>query len=106
MQFSSVIVALLASTVAADLHTRLTCLNYSQSVLGAGASQAGTNDAATIAACNAYKRRNTGNKQWDTCPDCTVIQNNQIKACQSNGKHLGGDEFLFYCKQNGANSAA
>ncbi|KAG4422437.1 hypothetical protein IFR04_004461 [Cadophora malorum] len=106
MQFASVIVGLLASTVAADLHTRLICLNYSQSVLGPGTSTAATNDPATIAACNAYRRRNTGTKQWDTCPDCTVVQNNEIKACESLGKHLGGDEFNYYCKQNGANASA
>lgn len=43
---------------------------------------------------------------WDTCPDCTVIQHNEIKACQSLAGHLGGDEFNYYCKQNGANASA
>jgi hypothetical protein len=79
-------------SAAADLHTRLICLNYGSSVLGPGTSTAATNDPATIAACNAYRRRNTGTKQWDTCPDCTVIQVNEIKECESKGKHLGGDE--------------
>ncbi|TVY75926.1 hypothetical protein LSUE1_G005627, partial [Lachnellula suecica] len=81
------------------------CLNYAQSPLGAGTSTASTNDAATIAACNAYKKRNTGSKAWDTCPDCTVIQHNEIKACESKAKHLGGDEFDYYCKQNGASDS-
>ncbi|CAG8958305.1 hypothetical protein HYFRA_00000660 [Hymenoscyphus fraxineus] len=121
MQFSTILIALMAAApfIAAsptpeepvvkglesrDLHTRLICYTYRKSIK-LGESTANTEDAATIAACNAYRRRNTGNKKWDKCPDCTVIQLNEIKACQSKNGHLGGDEFNYYCKKNGANTS-
>jgi hypothetical protein len=28
---------------------------------------------ATKAACDAYKKRNTGDNQWDQCPDCHMV---------------------------------
>lgn len=31
------------------------------------------NAAATRAACARYKARNTGNQQWDKCPDCVAV---------------------------------
>jgi len=27
----------------------------------------------TKCACDLYKQRNTGNNQWDQCPDCTFV---------------------------------
>ncbi|GJC79118.1 hypothetical protein Ct61P_03313 [Colletotrichum tofieldiae] len=48
---------------------------------------------ATKCACNYYKNRNTGNKQWDQCPDCTF----DGLQCNSAGKHIGGDELYYYC---------
>ncbi|TQN68379.1 hypothetical protein CSHISOI_07115 [Colletotrichum shisoi] len=54
---------------------------------------------ATKCACNYYKNRNTGNKQWDKCPDC----NYDGLQCVSNGWHIGGDEMNYYCsKKRGA----
>lgn len=28
---------------------------------------------ATKCACEAYRNRNTGDNQWDQCPDCTFV---------------------------------
>lgn len=61
------------------------------------------NKAATEKACNAYKNRNTGNNQWDHCPDCTLLNDqNLLYYCESKGMHIGGDELHYYCTQNGA----
>jgi hypothetical protein len=38
------------------------------------------NSAATIAACNSYKLRNTGSEQWDTCPDCVMVRLPPLKS--------------------------
>ncbi|KAF6817777.1 hypothetical protein CSOJ01_02214, partial [Colletotrichum sojae] len=71
----------------------------------------GDNEAATRKACAAYKNRNTGNKQWDKCPDCTVGWRHTEDptycaiACNSAGSHIGGDEWLYYCKQSGADGS-
>ncbi|KAG8162658.1 hypothetical protein KVR01_007136 [Diaporthe batatas] len=51
--------------------------------------------AATKCACTMYKARNTGNEQWDKCPDCTF----DGLQCISNGWHIGGDEFDYYCEE-------
>ncbi|KPM36376.1 hypothetical protein AK830_g10198 [Neonectria ditissima] len=57
---------------------------------------------ATKCACNYYRNRNTGNKQWDKCPDCTF----DGTACNSAGWHIGGDEMNYYCtKKCGAQGA-
>ncbi|CAK1363552.1 unnamed protein product [Cercospora beticola] len=48
---------------------------------------------ATECACGYYRRRNTGNKQWDQCPDCTF----DGLECKSEGWHIGGDEMNHYC---------
>ncbi|KAH7125772.1 hypothetical protein B0J11DRAFT_568497 [Dendryphion nanum] len=50
---------------------------------------------ATKCACDAYRRRNTGNKQWDQCPDCTF----DGLQCVSKGWHIGGDEITYYCEK-------
>ncbi|KAH7066674.1 hypothetical protein BKA63DRAFT_424947, partial [Paraphoma chrysanthemicola] len=68
------------------------------------------NKAATEKACAAYRNRNTGSKQWDTCPDCvmrypTENPNKCVWACASAGYHLGGDEFEYYCKQAGGDGS-
>ncbi|KAF6802086.1 hypothetical protein CMUS01_15457, partial [Colletotrichum musicola] len=83
---------------------------------------------ATKKACAAYRKRNTGSKQWDTCPDCTVVRSSTLTlialssvsstgvrhttdpnycaiACNSNAEHIGGDEWLYYCKQAGADGS-
>ncbi|WQF85239.1 hypothetical protein CDEST_10253 [Colletotrichum destructivum] len=48
---------------------------------------------ATRCACDYYRRRNTGNKQWDQCPDCKM----EGDVCVSAGWHIGGDELNHYC---------
>ena len=58
--------ALLAPLASASLHNSGLCVDY----IG---DQAVYNDAATKAACTAYKNRNTGGEQWDTCPDCAMV---------------------------------
>lgn len=58
--------ALVAPFVAADLHSDAVCVDYKGGV-------AVYNEAATTAACGNYKVRNTGNKQWDQCPDCEMV---------------------------------
>lgn len=57
---------LLAPFVAADLHSDAICYDNK-----GGASV--YNEAATKAACGNYKVRNTGDKQWDQCPDCEMV---------------------------------
>ncbi|KAK9242054.1 hypothetical protein V1506DRAFT_524900 [Lipomyces tetrasporus] len=39
-------------------------------------------------ACDYYRQRGTGDKQWDSCPDCTF----DGTYCNSAGWHIGGDE--------------
>ncbi|KAJ5361249.1 hypothetical protein N7541_002093 [Penicillium brevicompactum] len=57
---------------------------------------------ATKCACDLYNRRNTGDQQWDKCPDCTFDGN----FCNSAGWHIGGDEMTYYCeKKCGAQGA-
>jgi hypothetical protein len=58
--------SLFASIATADLHYSGLCVDY----VG---DQPVYNDAATQAACTAYKNRNTGGEQWDTCPDCAMV---------------------------------
>jgi hypothetical protein len=58
--------ALIAPFVAADLHSDAVCVDWKGGV-------AVYNDAATKAACGNYKVRNTGDKQWDQCPDCEMV---------------------------------
>ncbi|CCD44420.1 hypothetical protein ACHAPC_002499 [Botrytis cinerea] len=84
----------LASFTLADLHTNGICVDYKG---GANVYNAD----ATAATCTNYKNRNTGSKQWDQCPDCTMITTG-IPHCQSADWHIGGDELSYYCKQNGA----
>ncbi|KAJ5175150.1 uncharacterized protein N7482_001027 [Penicillium canariense] len=50
---------------------------------------------ATQCACDYYKQRNTGNNQWDHCPDCTF----DGTYCRSAGWHIGGNEMNYYCEQ-------
>ncbi|KAF2126040.1 hypothetical protein P153DRAFT_346859 [Dothidotthia symphoricarpi CBS 119687] len=89
----------LAPFVAADLHHDIICATK---VGGATVYHAD----ATNKACAAYRARNTGSQQWDTCPDCTVVLVGNLNICHSEGKHIGGDEMQYYCKQNGAMSVA
>ncbi|KAL0571432.1 hypothetical protein V5O48_010522 [Marasmius crinis-equi] len=102
MKFSVILATLaFASSALADLHYVASCVNKDP-VLVDEQYLSYQNDVATQRACNAYKNRNTGNKQWDKCPDCSYIKNNMLWQCKSNEKHIGGDEFEYYCKQAGA----
>ncbi|KAM5381193.1 hypothetical protein ACJZ2D_003109 [Fusarium nematophilum] len=51
--------------------------------------------AATECACNRYKNRQTGLQWWDTCPDCRMDGD----YCRSNDRHIGGDEWDYYCTE-------
>lgn len=62
-----VVAALLAPFTCADLHSDALCVDK----IG---GQIVYNEAATIAACKLYRNRNTGGKQWDTCPDCAMVR--------------------------------
>ncbi|KAF6803341.1 hypothetical protein CMUS01_15116 [Colletotrichum musicola] len=86
-------------SVVADVHKYAFCTSRIQPINN------NNNEAATRKACAAYKKRNTGNKQWDKCPDCTVDPTYCAIACNSAGSHIGGDEWLYYCEQNGADGA-
>ncbi|KAF4978921.1 hypothetical protein FZEAL_4807 [Fusarium zealandicum] len=48
---------------------------------------------ATKCACEAYKRRNQGDEQWNTCPDCSF----DGTYCNSVDWHIGGKEMNYYC---------
>ncbi|KAF6808461.1 hypothetical protein CSOJ01_07504 [Colletotrichum sojae] len=52
---------------------------------------------ATKCACEMYKNRNTGDNQWDKCPDCTFFKDGL--GCNSEAWHIGGDEFTYYCEK-------
>ncbi|BCS23591.1 uncharacterized protein APUU_40035A [Aspergillus puulaauensis] len=98
MKFTShsLIFAALAAGVVADLHTQGVCIDTP----GEGVVY---NRDATEKACEAYKNRNTGSEQWDTCPDCTVLnEKDLLYYCESKDGHIGGDELNYYCTQNGA----
>ncbi|KAI1880186.1 hypothetical protein JX265_001807 [Neoarthrinium moseri] len=94
MQFRSAsfqtlaIVLLAVPSVFADMHYAATCI---------GVRQGGTYEIlanATECACTAYLNRNTGDKQYDTCPDCTF----DGMQCNSADWHIGGDEWNYYCE--------
>ncbi|KEQ94875.1 hypothetical protein AUEXF2481DRAFT_80510 [Aureobasidium subglaciale EXF-2481] len=50
---------------------------------------------ASKCACDHYKVRNTGDKQWDKCEDCTF----DGLQCNSAAWHIGGDEMNYYCTE-------
>lgn len=100
-----------ATGVFADLHSSAVCVdNRSESPSGGTAwsvSYSWVKDYeilpdATKCACDYYKNRNTGDNQWDQCPDCTF----DGLGCNSAAWHIGGDEFTYYCeKKCGAQGA-
>ncbi|CCF31957.1 hypothetical protein CH063_04436, partial [Colletotrichum higginsianum] len=69
----------------ADLHTHALCV-----------ARGGDDFEATECACELYKTRNTGNKPWDSCPDCFY---NPVRVCHSGNRRIGGDEFEHYCSK-------
>ncbi|KAG5745833.1 hypothetical protein H9Q69_012282 [Fusarium xylarioides] len=112
MQFLSVTSLLaLANLASAKLHSQAVCVtNRHYDPIGGTPWSPSYNwkvnyeilPDATNCACAYYRNRNTGNKQWDKCPDCKF----DGFACGSNGWHIGGDEFTYYCeKKCGAQGA-
>ncbi|OLN81877.1 hypothetical protein CCHL11_06999 [Colletotrichum chlorophyti] len=99
-----ILVALAATGVLGDLHEFAVCVQNRQeapiggtpfSVSYSWGKTYNIDQTATKCACDYYKQRNTGNKQWDKCPDCKYDAT-QL-ACHSPGKHIGGDEMDYYC---------
>ncbi|KAH9866545.1 hypothetical protein J1614_008235 [Plenodomus biglobosus] len=86
--------AFLTPFVAADLHHSAVCVNR------IGGQDVYHKDG-TTAACEAYRKRNTGNKQHDQCPDCEMKNIGNLDVCHSPEWHIGGDEMNHYCKQAG-----
>ncbi|GJC85529.1 hypothetical protein ColTof4_03918 [Colletotrichum tofieldiae] len=112
MQILSMITfAVLAAGVTADLHHQAVCVkNRVESPVGGtpwSVSYTWSNNYeiladATKCACDYYKNRNTGSKQWDQCPDCEF----DGMTCNSKDWHIGGDEMNYYCtKKCGAEGA-
>ncbi|CAG7977809.1 unnamed protein product [Penicillium salamii] len=105
MLFSAVsFVLLLAGGAVADLHNVAVCVTgrkYSEvggtpfSVSYTWSKDYEILPDATKCACDLYKQRNTGDKQWDQCPDCTFDGN----YCNSAAWHIGGDEMTYYCEK-------
>ncbi|KAH6887421.1 hypothetical protein B0T10DRAFT_607386 [Thelonectria olida] len=105
------LLALAAEGANAKLHNAAVCVSdRRESPIGGTAWSVSYNwaksyeilPAATKCACDYYRRRNTGNKQWDKCPDCTF----DGTVCNSAAWHIGGDEFTYYCsKKCGAQGA-
>ncbi|PSN60263.1 hypothetical protein BS50DRAFT_681761 [Corynespora cassiicola Philippines] len=89
---------LLAPLVAADLHNVGICVDHKGKTTV-------YNSNATQAACRDYLARNTGSKQWDQCPDCTMKNIGELDVCSSEAWHIGGDELNHYCKKNGAGAS-
>ncbi|CAG9996392.1 unnamed protein product, partial [Clonostachys byssicola] len=56
-----------SESVQADLHKSAAC------VTGRDGSSFELLPNATKCACEFYFQRNTGDKQWDQCPDCTFV---------------------------------
>uniref|UniRef100_A0A8H7KDU2 Uncharacterized protein n=1 Tax=Bionectria ochroleuca TaxID=29856 RepID=A0A8H7KDU2_BIOOC len=77
-----VLILAIASSVHADLHKSAAC------VTGRDGSSFELLPNATQCACDFYLKRNTGDKQWDQCPDCTF----DGTLCNSADSHIGGDE--------------
>ncbi|KAF2190387.1 hypothetical protein K469DRAFT_697661 [Zopfia rhizophila CBS 207.26] len=92
------VIASLASSVLGDLHNAGICVNK------VGGQSVYAKDA-TLQACSSYLNRNTGSKQWDTCPDCQTVDKQGMTYCASNDWHIGGDELNYYCKQAGASDS-
>ncbi|CAG8971453.1 hypothetical protein HYALB_00002036 [Hymenoscyphus albidus] len=62
----------------------------------------------TQSACEEYLKRKTGSEKHDSCPDFTFVpapSEDKIPYCESKNWHLGGNEFLAYCKQFGGDEA-
>ncbi|CRK06995.1 hypothetical protein BN1723_006580 [Verticillium longisporum] len=95
---------MLAGGALADLHKVAVCVtNRKSAPIGGTGWSASYNWAknyeilpeATRCACNLYRQRKTGNKQWDKCRDCTF----DGLGCNSAGWHIGGDEMNYYCSK-------
>ncbi|KAF2712186.1 hypothetical protein K504DRAFT_452414 [Pleomassaria siparia CBS 279.74] len=101
MQLTTVFLATLACATGAfaNLHAYAWCQDQGFEGINETAKE---NNAATAAACAAYKNRNTGTKQWDTCPDCSPGFRGDVRVCNSPAKHIGGDEWNYYCRKAGA----
>ncbi|KAH7066675.1 hypothetical protein BKA63DRAFT_495583 [Paraphoma chrysanthemicola] len=100
MQLKAIFTALtLTSCVVANLHFYAWCSNR---VFKGLQEEEEANSKATEDACARYRNRNTGNNQWDKCPDCTPGVRGDVRVCNSPAKHIGGDEWDYYCKQVGA----
>ncbi|RSL68427.1 hypothetical protein CEP54_002796 [Fusarium duplospermum] len=105
MKYTTVTALLsLTSGVFADLHNVAVCVSerkYSSiggtpfSVSYTWAKEFEMLPDATKCACEAYRNRNTGDNQWDQCPDCTF----DGTYCNSAGWHIGGDEITYYCEE-------
>ncbi|KZL78405.1 hypothetical protein CT0861_08703 [Colletotrichum tofieldiae] len=105
MQITSLIpFVALAAVASARLHSSAVCVTdrTSQPVGGTPFSVSYTWSEnyeilpdATKCACGYYRNRNTGNEQWDQCPDCQF----DGLQCNSAGWHIGGDEFDYYCEK-------
>ncbi|KAI4864926.1 hypothetical protein F4820DRAFT_422127 [Hypoxylon rubiginosum] len=92
MQWSTVsLLMVLVSRAAADLHAAAACIAARDSAVAGYEILLN----ATSCACELYKKRNTGSKQWDQCPDCTF----DGLVCNSAAKHIGGDEMTYYCEE-------
>ncbi|KAN0090129.1 hypothetical protein V8E51_018708, partial [Hyaloscypha variabilis] len=87
----------LAGRSLADLHQNAVCID---------STDAGDvlNVDATTTACGYYFMRNKGTEQWNTCPDCIMLDTPSIH-CNSEAWHIGGDEITYYCKLAGASNA-
>ncbi|KAF5240378.1 hypothetical protein FANTH_9638 [Fusarium anthophilum] len=98
MKFLSISSLLALTTLAsAKLHSQAVCVtNRHYSPSGGTAWSPSYNwkvnyellPDATNCACAYYRSRNTGNNQWDKCPDCRF----DGLVCGSDGWHIGGDE--------------
>ncbi|KAI1852798.1 hypothetical protein JX265_003282 [Neoarthrinium moseri] len=97
------IVILAAPVALADLHKVAVCVTNRISSPNGGTPYSVSYDwaknyeilpDATKCACDLYRQRNTGSKQWDTCPDCMF----DGIGCNSAASHIGGDEMTYYCE--------
>ncbi|CAG8958358.1 hypothetical protein HYFRA_00011035 [Hymenoscyphus fraxineus] len=99
MQFPAtlLIIVALANFAFADVFVKGLCVDVKENYNIYNAN-------ATKSACDEYKKRNTGIEQWQTCPDCLIIET-EPPHCESLGSHMGEKEFQEYCKAAGASKA-
>ncbi|KAH8661035.1 hypothetical protein BGZ61DRAFT_539920 [Ilyonectria robusta] len=100
MQFSAVLIAAIACATGAlaDLHSYAWCAD--KVFEGINESNPENNDATKIA-CGKYKLRTRATTSGTLGPTVPLYRGD-VLVCNSPDKHIGGDEWNYYCTNSGA----